>query len=111
MPQLVRRASQGLAPVADRVLLLRRELRHGPGLALWDEPGVVAEAPGPVWLEADPALAGPDAGHLLPLGRHQDGDASVPGGAPLGRDPVEGRDQLGVVVLVAGLLSRVAGRL
>src|SRR5437762_11236000 len=86
IPQLLRQASQGLPPVADGVLLLRRELRHRPGFTLGDEPGVVAEASGSPGLEPDPPLAGADAGDLVPLGRDQDRDATVPCPPALGRD-------------------------
>src|SRR2546429_3669526 len=58
VPQLLRQPPQGLPPVADRVLLVRRELRHRPGFTLRDEPGVVAAAARPPALEPDPALPG-----------------------------------------------------
>src|SRR5947209_16158900 len=70
VPQLLRQPPQGLPPVADRVLLVRREFRHRPCLAhldthVGDEPGVVAEASGPPGLEPDPPLAGTDTGDLV----------------------------------------------
>src|SRR5260370_16753669 len=75
IPQLVRQAPQGLASVADRVLLVRRELRHRPGFTLGDEPGVVAEAARPPGLEPDPAPTRAAPAALPPFPRPQPRDA------------------------------------
>src|SRR5690606_5842741 len=44
-----RQGAERLAPVADRVLLLRRQLRVGPGLPLPDEDRVGTETAGAHW--------------------------------------------------------------
>src|SRR5690606_4510785 len=70
-----RQGAERLAPVADRVLLLRRQLRVGPGLPLPDEDRVVTEPAGAPRLADEPAHLALLDQLLGAVGQHERGRA------------------------------------
>ena len=103
--------ARGAAAVADRVLLLRGQLGHGPlvtGVVVRHEGGVVAEAALAARLVRQPPLAAPVHDLLAPARLHVGQRAHVRHAAVAVRRHLA--EQLRQVLLIAGALPRVAGR-
>src|SRR5918996_3221587 len=111
---LHRQSSERSPSMAERKLLVERDLAHGPSFDALrkhrDEVGVVAKSLVAPALESDPALTGSFGHELLAVVRNEHGDTPVAGGAFPRVDVLERGDQLRVVVGVTGIIARVAGR-
>src|SRR5256885_10129269 len=100
---------EGPPAVADPVLPLRFELRHGPIPADGHEDRVVAEAAASAGSGEKGSLAKTLCGHELTARRHVRGHAPIASGETCGRDAPDRPDQLGEVALVRRVSTREPG--